>query len=554
MRYNTGNPVGPDGSSSPFDLHDNAGNLDLAMNSGATEWIDRTGEQRPTMVGLEQRLDEVIAGSADSVLRSSTSSVPIGSWSESALSVDVDDGGKVVGGNDVVESHEDRLQYVESAAKKDVYPISSWPEISMDVIIDDANQMAGGCDVLESHEARIQSLESGAGAGGIVLGVIGQGQSNARGAGGLPLEAMTLTPWYPDHALMPAGPGMNVAVGTQPGATYDPIVPENFSGFQPLKSMQLSSSNGTTFLEGLAFSQALLHARKGKLTQTLYWTTAKGGVSLADRSPGTTPYQNTLTAIHRSVEIAEGLGKNYEVSAISAVEGEADTSNSTYASDLHQVYAVDLTGDIKSITGQKYDPFIIMTQPSSFFSSVDGVEGIYQVCKNSGRFFLACPGYHLEYGSDLLHYTAKSHAKLGEYIGKALESLMESGSWKPLSPCQIIYDGTNGVEVYFHVPRPPLVLDAFAPNHGDFGFEVYSGGNKQVVTSVQISSPCSIKIKTQSNLGAVRLLKYAMRGYQSSPRTLGDGPMGSLRDSDTTPSFVDGQPLQNWCVHFSEQF
>ncbi|WP_332729178.1 tail fiber domain-containing protein [Pseudomonas sp. ESBL2] len=54
MRYNTGNPVEPDGSSSPFDLHDNAGNIDLAANGDAPTWIDRKGKVRKSFAGMEQ--------------------------------------------------------------------------------------------------------------------------------------------------------------------------------------------------------------------------------------------------------------------------------------------------------------------------------------------------------------------------------------------------------------------------------------------------------------------------------------------------------------------
>lgn len=50
MRYNTGNPIGPDGSSRPEDLHDNAGNLDLAMNDRVPGWWnDRLGVKRPNI-------------------------------------------------------------------------------------------------------------------------------------------------------------------------------------------------------------------------------------------------------------------------------------------------------------------------------------------------------------------------------------------------------------------------------------------------------------------------------------------------------------------------
>ncbi|WP_446431016.1 SGNH/GDSL hydrolase family protein [Pseudomonas sp. 1121_17] len=58
MRYNTGNPVEPDGSSSPFDLFDNAGNIDKAANGEADTWVDRTGENRKSIRGMEREFDQ----------------------------------------------------------------------------------------------------------------------------------------------------------------------------------------------------------------------------------------------------------------------------------------------------------------------------------------------------------------------------------------------------------------------------------------------------------------------------------------------------------------
>ncbi|MFG0496917.1 SGNH/GDSL hydrolase family protein [Pseudomonas sp. YQ_13] len=55
MRYNTGNPVEPSGSSDPRDLHDNAGNIDLASNGDALVWKDRTGKQRVSLAGMESQ-------------------------------------------------------------------------------------------------------------------------------------------------------------------------------------------------------------------------------------------------------------------------------------------------------------------------------------------------------------------------------------------------------------------------------------------------------------------------------------------------------------------
>lgn len=57
MRYNTGNPVEPSGSSDPRDLHDNAGNIDLSANGEAPTWIDRLGRTRRSLAGIDQQFD-----------------------------------------------------------------------------------------------------------------------------------------------------------------------------------------------------------------------------------------------------------------------------------------------------------------------------------------------------------------------------------------------------------------------------------------------------------------------------------------------------------------
>lgn len=53
MRYTTRNPVEPNGSSDPRDLHDNAGNLDLHVNGNAPTWADRRGVLRRSLFGQD---------------------------------------------------------------------------------------------------------------------------------------------------------------------------------------------------------------------------------------------------------------------------------------------------------------------------------------------------------------------------------------------------------------------------------------------------------------------------------------------------------------------
>ena len=63
MRYNTGNPVLPDGSSDPRDLHDNSGNMDLLENGPAFSYPDRLGVMRKSRAGMENDFNQFLLSS-----------------------------------------------------------------------------------------------------------------------------------------------------------------------------------------------------------------------------------------------------------------------------------------------------------------------------------------------------------------------------------------------------------------------------------------------------------------------------------------------------------
>lgn len=68
MRYNTGNPVGPDGSNSPFDLYDNSGIIDLLLTGPLGEYLDRLGVPLKSWRGIMQQVtDYLIDQSYESV-------------------------------------------------------------------------------------------------------------------------------------------------------------------------------------------------------------------------------------------------------------------------------------------------------------------------------------------------------------------------------------------------------------------------------------------------------------------------------------------------------
>jgi hypothetical protein len=93
MRYNTGNPVGPNGSSDSRDFHDNAGNLDIAVNDPTKDtWADRTGVERRTFSnfervagGLEEEVRETLEDAEGAVAQATEQADRAEAFAETAL-------------------------------------------------------------------------------------------------------------------------------------------------------------------------------------------------------------------------------------------------------------------------------------------------------------------------------------------------------------------------------------------------------------------------------------------------------------------------------------
>lgn len=63
MRFNTGNPVEPNGSSDPRDLYDTAAIADLFVNGDALSVTDRRGQQRKSIKGMETDFSALLLNS-----------------------------------------------------------------------------------------------------------------------------------------------------------------------------------------------------------------------------------------------------------------------------------------------------------------------------------------------------------------------------------------------------------------------------------------------------------------------------------------------------------
>lgn len=78
---------------------------------------------------------------------------------------------------------------------------------------------------------------------------------------------------------------------------------------------------------------------------------------------------------------------------------------------------------------------------------------------------------------DRIHYNADGQRWIGEMAAKVGHRVMIEGeAWQPLRALFAAKSGNNTVDVTFHVPRPPLVIDERTwPRVRGWGFRIYSG-------------------------------------------------------------------------------
>jgi len=169
-------------------------------------------------------------------------------------------------------------------------------------------------------------------------------------------------------------------------------------------------------------------------------------------------------------------------------------------------------------------------------------------------FFIATPGYALPYFSDNVHYNSVGNIKKGEYEFKVIKALNNGYTWTGLRPKKV-YLEESIIELECYVPVPPLVHDSSLVDIDEWGFSVFENGKNIELLNIEIITSTRIRLVTKSVLkpGTHKTLSYGTRSYQriENKRIDGTGPGGQLRDSDSMQSFIDGNPLYNWMVHFS---
>jgi len=405
-------------------------------------------------------------------------------------------------------------------------------------------------------------------------GVIGTGQSLAVGVMGTPyiatdepagyhnlklfLGGLVVPPFDPTSALLKMVPLDEPlhAVATGYPAPY----PANISGETPHTAM--ADQITALYLAAGGADYVTAHTEVGESGQ--------GYVEIEKNATDTGTMGRAYSASMFEAQAIAGLattaGKTFGVGAIILTHGENDAGNTDYEADLFQLWS-DYNQDLPAITGQTTSiPMLVsqqhstpstagLTSASTFAQWMAGID-------HPGDIICSGPKYQYPYASDATHLTAQGYDLLGEKYGQVyFQKVVLGQDWQPLQPTNVAVNG-NVITIQFHVPVPPLVMDAdtvVPPPQQDVpewksghGFEVASAGAPATIQSVQIVGDDTVTITLTDGVSSLNsTVGYAFTA-NSAPMPGGTVRWGQLHDSDTFVGSTSGQAQTNHCVAFQQ--
>ncbi|MFR9164993.1 MAG: sialate O-acetylesterase [Dysgonomonas sp.] len=278
---------------------------------------------------------------------------------------------------------------------------------------------------------------------------------------------------------------------------------------------------------------------------------ARGAMSVAQLSKGTTWYNNIINDVTNAKRLADAEGKTYRLVAVTWTQGEYDYGNGKdyYKQKLTQLRA-DLIADVQAITGDDYSalPFVMYQVSSSYTAGKSYPDiGLAQlelaIESDTNGFFLATPIYHLQY-ADGWHLKNFASKWMGAYYGYALYRVMLEKNWKPLYP---VSHTVSGTALYLKFSKQGLVFDKPAyitATIANRGFSVKDASNNELIQSVEISAPDTVKITCSSSPAGLSVTY----GFANS----NNRNAGELRDNQEVVFPIQGTDynLYNWCTIF----
>jgi hypothetical protein len=376
--------------------------------------------------------------------------------------------------------------------------------------------------------------------------IIGYGQSNATRAGntGISDDALTTTShpvnlMFNDYTI-----GAKTDALMAPNGTGDSITYRNgthVTGFQGLKEGLGVADDGETMMSGICNQ---LHELTGH--KFLASIAAVGGYTMAQLSKDTFPYLNALYQATRGKALSEAEGMTFKVAACTFIQGESDSTSTTWSAEVVQL-AADLNTDIKAITGQDEDILIIIEQMNRpIWTAPQNVDlqilASHQLA--GGRIILSAPRYNHVMSN---HYYVHSKRWRGVHIAHQLHRILfDSEEWNPVKYKSHSVDG-NYLFLRFHADYGPLQFDT---SYNVPSLLTHYGFEATDLTSVEIINKDMLKLACSSGW-AGKLLKYARQSGLGAQK-------GNLCDSwDAVSLYNDagGDPydLRNWAMAFELQ-
>jgi hypothetical protein len=376
---------------------------------------------------------------------------------------------------------------------------------------------AQGADEVASEPVEIQAAAKPA-----LYHVLVSGQSLSNGGGGAP--ALSTTQPYDNLGWKDGALGPLVEVGVESPAS------------------------------GLGNGLTLLHAPMPfQVAVTRHGVDATGYDGLAK---GTTPYALGQTQSMAVAALAAQQQRIYRPLGVVIIHGEGDAisgKTSLYAAALRE-WQEDYEADMAAFIGHPIRLPMFVCQLSQSTETGLPLAQLAAARASDGRIVLVGPKYMLDYSWNF-HLDGPSYRLLGEYHAKVLRQVAVLGlPWRPLEPVSVVRTGAD-IDVRFHVPVPPLVLDTqqvLAAENMGFAFE--DDAKSAMVQAVEITGPDTVRVRLdRPPTGGKPVLKYALNGKVGADAGAhkADSARGNLRDSDATV-LGSGAPLQNWAVHFAE--
>lgn len=285
----------------------------------------------------------------------------------------------------------------------------------------------------------------------------------------------------------------------------------------------------------------------------------RGSTGISGLSKGTAPYTALINEVQQGYNVAQSKGLTHNVPAITWNQGESDISLGTekevYKTLLNQLQ-IDLNNDIKDITGQENDVFLVcyQTMSQNVRTPNNGYTGIgeaqFECALENPLIIMSHSAYTLGYVSDNVHLTNVGSKINGAYHGLAIYKLLNSEPVKPVHVSNYTVQGKI-INLEFHVPSLPLVFDiTLVSQISNYGFRLFNEtGTEVTIDSVNISRGNIVKIVSNVAVSEGFEIRYAMNG---STTGVTNGARGNLRDSQDIVFDKEGlnAEMYNWCPMF----